>query len=139
MNETFLLFWRINVMKKIKLTIAIILVILGCIPKPSPQELANATFASLPSNYENKIKDAFTFKLIDPTAPVYKFQQPVKKTKFKGVLRGGGHYYGWQVCGLVNSKNRFGGYVGWKKFSAFFYGPDQPVIESGMSAESNGC
>lgn len=36
----------------------------------------------------------------------------------------------WALCGLVNSKNSFGGYTGYKRFVAFAH-PDAPVIIDG--------
>ena len=33
------------------------------------------------------------------------------------------HDGGLRLCGLVNARNRFGGYVGWRKFSAFHFAP----------------
>ncbi len=125
-------------MKKI-IVIFLGIFVSSCATGPSKQELLTADFGPPPSDYEKRIKDAFLTLLIDPTAPLYKINPPVKAFRFKGIINGGGYVYGWQSCGAVNSKNRMGGYAGWKLFSAFFYGPNPPKIHMGMFAESDGC
>ncbi len=111
----------------------------SCVSGPSKEELLKADFGMKPENYEEKIKNAMITSLIDPTSPIYKINPIVKKSVFNGILRGGGYTHGWLSCGSVNSKNRFGGYAGWQRFSAFFTGNFEPEIRFGILAQSRGC
>jgi hypothetical protein len=53
--------------------------------------------------------------LRDPYSAVYTFERPVRAWGFFGEdpIR-------WVVCGTVNAKNAFGGYVGAKHFMAHY-------------------
>lgn len=55
---------------------------------------------------ENKIKELIKKDLLDPVSALFTFQKSYSK----------------RYCGTVNSKNRFGGYVGDKRFIATEYG-----------------
>lgn len=88
-------------------------VFLGCAtaPPPTREQLANADYGDPPSNHEELIKSFLSASLIDPYSAMYTFDHPVK-----GWTKAAGEAYGWVVCGSLNAKNRFGGYVGAKPF-----------------------
>jgi hypothetical protein len=66
-----------------------------------------------PNNYEEIVRASFQYALFDPFSAQYQLKSPVKgwKSNRDGIS------YGWLVEGLVNAKNRMGGYVGYKPFS----------------------
>jgi len=89
----------------------------GCSTPYSREELAELDYGPYPSDgYEERIKDHFKGRLIDPTSPIYTFTQPVKRWHGGVVIFGIERGYGWRVCGTVNAKNRFGGYTGAQLF-----------------------
>lgn len=102
-------------MKKIFIVFTLIL-FLGCAaaPRPTASQLANADYGPYPSNYEQIIKDIISPILIDPYSAVLNLNAP--KQGYNNMVDG--IIYGWNVCGTVNAKNRFGGYVGPKPIYA---------------------
>ncbi len=98
-------------------SLVLILLASGCnhIP-PSAEEIARADFGTLPGNYQNLIKSEMEFRLIDPESARYKFGKPFKAR----TCMGGCWNFGRGLLFWVNSKNRYGGYVGYKAYSAFF-------------------
>jgi hypothetical protein len=86
-----------------------------------PLEVQNkADYGPKPENFEQLVREHFYNQLIDPGSAMYQFKEPGKAwlthAKFDPP-----HYavFGWRICGLINSKNRYGGYVGWKPFFVF--------------------
>ena len=94
------------------------LTLAGCVTAPTPEMVANANYgARPPATYKQLIQDDVNARLIDPTSPLYTFENPMKgyimvtpKTP----------HFGWLVCGTVNSKNRMGGYAGKVPYYGFF-------------------
>ena len=83
----------------------------GC-ARPSPADLAD--YGPRPIDYQDIVKRHYDQRLFDPYSAVYEFGEPNS-----GWLRGSvfsSPKYGWLVCGTLNAKNRFGGYVGVKPF-----------------------
>jgi hypothetical protein len=81
---------------------------------PSPEELRAADYGPSPTNYQEAIRTHYAQWLFDPYSAVYTFGTPGT-----GWVRPGptaSPVYGWRVCGTVNAKNRFGGYVGARPF-----------------------
>ena len=110
--------------KIVFLSLLSLLVFSGCwIGGPSGEDLVNANFGSIPSDYQNSIKSDMELSLIDSESARYKFGTPYKAYSYTG-----SHWdYGYGVQFMVNSKNRYGGYVGYKGYSAFFR-PNQPIL-----------
>jgi hypothetical protein len=75
-------------------------------------ELAQADFGTLPSSYKDQIRAWFSGQLFDPYSAEYAWADPTRQ-KYDG-------QYGWHVQMSVNAKNRFGGYVGAKRYNFFF-------------------
>ena len=93
----------------------------GCATQIPPDVIANADYGSAPpENYEDIIKAEFAQTLIDPTSPIYRFGSPMKGYTKGSSIYGTQQTFGWRVCGTVNSKNRFGGYVGKVPFFVLF-------------------
>jgi hypothetical protein len=67
------------------------------------------TIGPPPEDYETQIKQYFRPSRLDPCSAVYEMRAPVRgwERANDGVMR-----VIWVVCGTVNAKNRFGGYVG---------------------------
>jgi len=91
---------------------------IGCAssPRPTPQQIAEADYGDPPSKYQDSIKGVISPKLFDPYSAIYTFSVPDKG--WNNML--GKTIYGYSVCGSINAKNRFGGYVGAKPFYSFF-------------------
>lgn len=95
-----------------KLSIIVYTVVfLGCVIKPSEENLNMANFGSYPSNYEKIIKTYLDKTLKDPDSVKYEFTSTPWATWFVN------QYfidYGWGVCANLNAKNSYGGYTGYK-------------------------
>jgi hypothetical protein len=86
----------------------------GCISATPPPNLATASIGPPPAGYEETIKAAVSSHLKDPYSAVYTFQRPVRSWAF------GEEQIMWAVCGTVNAKNSFGGYVGARPFVVYY-------------------
>jgi hypothetical protein len=64
--------------------------------------------------YTQEIPQAIGARLRDPYTAVYTFERPVRVWFFAD------DQIVWAVCGTVNAKNAFGGYVGAKPFVVFY-------------------
>jgi len=95
--------------------ISLSILIASCAMRPTPDQFAAADYGPYPSNYENMIKEYYSKQLIDPYSAVFTFGRPQKA--WNGL---GGGLFGWVVCGTMNAKNRFGGYVGAKHYYVLF-------------------
>lgn len=62
------------------------------------------------------VKADLETSLIDPTSPLFKWGD-FSKALFQGE---DGYKYCWRLTFLLNSKNRMGGYTGWKDSKAYF-------------------
>lgn len=85
-----------------------ILFIVGCgslAVKPNQSDL-NVDYGIYPDNYQEIAKEYIGSGLKDPYSAIYTFSEP-KKGKYPTRPR-----YAWAICGSVNAKNSFGGYVG---------------------------
>lgn len=99
----------------------------GCMLTTKPPTAAELTYrdkAIKPPTVEmaqEAAAAAIRASLIDPQSAQFEFQPPVRSTYTSGLDR----HFGWLMCGLVNSKNRFGGYVGRRPFIVAF-SPNDP-------------
>ncbi|WP_262120388.1 hypothetical protein [Serratia ficaria] len=80
----------------------------GCVSAPSTEELKNANYGEMPSNYQEIIKDNMSGRLKDPYSAQYTFKKPTKGWCKSGFST----YYGWLVLTSINAKNSYGGYTG---------------------------
>src|SRR5882724_775526 len=88
--------------------LALAILLPGCALNPTPEQLAAADFGPMPESYQQIIMTTFSQTLFDPYSAVYQFSAPSQ-----GWSRTFNEFtYGWAVCGTLNAKNRFGGYVG---------------------------
>lgn len=117
-------------MKTLKLLPALILMMLigACATQISQEKLKSADYGPPPpDNYQEIIRNHFAKTLIDPTSPIYEFGTPRKGYTREAPLFNTHESFGWVVCGTLNSKNRFGGYVGSVPFFVLFHGDN--IIE----------
>lgn len=97
------------------------LLLSACATPIPPEVIANADYGPPPpKNYQQIIEAAFAPTLIDPTSPIYQFATPERGYTRASSLWNTEQSFGWRVCGTVNSKNRFGGYVGNVPFFVLF-------------------
>ena len=113
--------------------IVIILSLIGCASagRPTPEQLANNTFAECPDNYQQMIQEHLKATLIDPSSAMFRFSTP-EKYVYSGQF---GHFI---VVG-VNAKNRYGGAYRGERVHHFMCFPDGSVSEinkfaNGMAA-----
>lgn len=95
--------------------------ILGCASAFEKPE-QNAYYGDVPTNIDQKVKDHFALTLKDPTSPIYRIGKPRKAYVNGGLLVNGGKvsFTGYSVPVMVNAKNSFGGYVGFKPYTVLF-------------------
>jgi hypothetical protein len=92
-------------------------------PKPSSPEAAQAA-----------VKAFFAQRLIDPTAPLYRFPLP---PTLAVISIGRSHFAGWLICGEINSKNRMGGYTGFDQFIAQFSPTTPDLVIDGLVGDDD--
>jgi len=111
----------------------------GCANSISKERLATADYGPPPpAGYQEMIKARFAGILIDPTSPLYEFEQPAKGYTKKSSMFNTSENFGWRVCGTVNSKNRFGGYAGRVPFFVLFrHGQIVATLVGNSSAGGN--
>lgn len=88
----------------------------GCAVRLTPEQIASADYGPKPENYQDIVKSLLTKSLFDPESARYEFQE-----LRKGYMQGDPPKFGWAVCGTVNAKNRFGGYVGRQAYFVLIY------------------
>src|SRR5262245_9869188 len=96
-----------------RLLVVVLLLTAGCVSATPPPAIATANIGPPPSNYESAIQAAIGAQLRDRYSAVYTFRRPVRSWFCSDDIR-------WAVCGTVNAKNAFGGFVGAKPYVAFF-------------------
>ena len=111
----FKLFLRLTV------SISCLASLIGCATGPTPEQLSSADYGPPPpENYREMIKSEFDLKLIDGASARYKFYDPDQGYTSDAPMYGTKLTFGWHVCGIVNAKNRMGGYTGWSPFYVIF-------------------
>lgn len=111
------------------------LFVAGCASPPIPPEvIASADYGPPPSEaHQQIIRQRFDRILIDPTSPLYEFDEPRKGYTKPSSVFGTTQTFGWRVCGTINSKNRYGGYTGRSPFFVLFRGDAIVAFISGQS------
>lgn len=117
-----------NVIRTLSLlcSTALVLMLGACAAPISQERIATADYGLPPSeNYQEVVKASFAQILIDPTSPIYEFAGPpekgyVRQSPMLNLPEG----FGWKVCGMVNSRNRMGGYSGSVPFFVLMRGDD---------------
>jgi len=86
---------------------------------PSQYEIDSGRRASRPTSQESAqqaVKIYFASRLKDPYSSRYGFLKPVNSYYIVSKDR----KFGWFMCGKINSKNSYGGYVGERSFISYF-------------------
>jgi outer membrane murein-binding lipoprotein Lpp len=111
------------------MTVAVLaaLLVAGCV-SPYGQVVSEQP-VRLSSRQVSEVQSAVTYTLKDPTSAMYRNIKGVKKTTDKGISF-------TQVCGEVNGKNAFGGYVGFTQFHGE-YGPDGKFVLRNLDGYNN--
>jgi hypothetical protein len=108
-----------------RLLCLVLLVAAGCVSATPPPTLATANIGPPPVGYEPEIKALFDGGLKDPYSAVYTFQRPVRSWFYDETQMN------WAVCGTLNAKNAFGGYVGARPFAVFYR--HRPMVETSLT------
>ena len=75
------------------------------------------SYDDLPPNHEDMVTNYIKNYMFDPDAAKFKDFSPQKGYQIKP-----GGKIGWRITGLLNGKNKYGGYVGYKPFECFIVG-----------------
>ncbi|WP_343590149.1 hypothetical protein [Paracidovorax wautersii] len=98
---------------------ALMICLAGCASSFEKPNYAPADWGPEPVGYETTIKTSFEAVLKDPESARYRFEKPMRAYKNDGLIRGGKVIWvGYLVPVYVNAKNGFGGYTGFKRYSA---------------------
>lgn len=98
-------------MKKILAVMLSSLLLTGCIAKLTEEQIANADYGSYPTNYEKIVKSYYEEVAKDPDSLKYRSISKPKKFYFRELAT---DYFGYVTCAVVNGKNSYGAYVGYK-------------------------
>jgi hypothetical protein len=75
----------------------------------------------MPSDYEALIKAEMEYMLKDPESARFRFGTPTRAYSNKGLIYGGGiAFVGHAVTVHINARNSYGGYTGFKEYTALF-------------------
>jgi len=100
-------------MKKF-LVFVVVAFLAGCV-KPLPQtEIDSADYGPFPMNYQQVVEGALKANLFDPYSAVISVRSPERRY-FKGPFSSGAKF-GWGNYATLNAKNRYGAYVGEKRY-----------------------
>jgi hypothetical protein len=121
-------------MKVAPIFFAACLLLAGCSSVPVEQVKAEAAKIGygtpLPPDWQDMLKTFIGGSLKDPMSAIYQFGQPVEGMIQKAPIRGGGlDAAGYLVSVLVNAKNSYGGYTGFKEYQ--FLIRDGRIIRQG--------
>ena len=84
---------------------AALLFVIGCVPKPSVFEMAQADYGQVPGNYESLITGKLKESLPDPDSARIEVSRPYPAVRSLGILNGGGYEFGHVVHAWVTPKN----------------------------------
>ncbi len=106
----------------------------GCVPAPKPQtgsilgrpvggQASSGEYGLRPSNYVSSIQTYFSSKLPRAKDAIYKFSQPKRAYKKKGLAYGGGvEWKGWLVETSIATRNRSGRLLTPRPYMVLFSG-----------------
>ena len=110
-------------MRSIVLMLAVLLGLTACqtTSEVGKAEIANADYGTYPENVEEIVKDFMFTQLKDPFTAQYKFKgEPYKAYLRDAPIMGGKPiWFGYIQEVMINGKNSYGGYVGWKQYRIF--------------------
>lgn len=121
------------------------LALTACATQVSQEKIASADYGTPPpANAEQIIKRHFDLKLVDGGSARYRIGAPAKSYLKESPLFGTHETFGYRQCGLVNAKNRMGGYTGYSPFAVFWRngqivfslipGPDESLNQAAVKA-----
>jgi hypothetical protein len=104
-----------NRLARFAFCVIVALVLTGCPRQPSMEERAAADYGNYPYDYEEIVKQHMRHSLFDPYSAQYEFLSS-PTARFLARAFGGKISYGYGGYVFINAKNRYGAYVGNKKF-----------------------
>jgi hypothetical protein len=103
--------------------------------QPSPADMEAARSAKKPSTQkaaEKAVIKYFARTLKDPDSAHYTFLSPANGiVNIGGPLAPAKYESGWFLCGTINAKNSYGGYVGQRAFFVHFAQAIPDVVDDG--------
>lgn len=124
------------IMKKIVFLIALSLIISSCANRrPTEEQIAAADYGSFPKDHKKTLAEYMKMVAFDPQSSQYEKWSNLHKgyiTDYRGT------HYGYKGCVYINSKNRLGGYVGFKPCLYLIHNDNVVVLEGDMRSGSVG-
>lgn len=117
-------------MKKFMLICLSVIMLSGCVAPMTTAEVNSATYAELPTNYQEQLKVIISSSLKDPDSAKFKFYPPRKG--YTAATR----HFGYVVPVDVNAKNSYGGYAGYQMFYFVYYGNEFKDVTTGVKLEA---
>lgn len=98
--------------------LAFAFLLFGCAQHPTSAQMAAADYGRDMSQEEcqETAEKFIKYKLKDPMSAVFQHKNCIKSYAKAVPLMGMSVEYGWLHSGLVNGKNAFGGYVGFREY-----------------------
>ena len=111
---------------KAGLVAAVLALAAGCasVPPPTVEELKTADYGEKPTQHNELIGAYFAARLKDAASAKLQANQPehgyYRESGFKFQKKP--YKFAWMVTAIVNAKNSFGAYTGFKQYKFFFRG-----------------
>ncbi len=97
-------------LKRLSIILGLVL-ITGCVHKPSVNEMADADYGQVPTHYNQMIKAKIKKSLVDPESVRIEVPRPYPAVRPLGLSKGGEYEYGHVVHVWVSTKNDLGQYT----------------------------
>lgn len=123
-------------MKKTSFLIVTAILLSACAQRgPTDEQIATADYGRVPKNPQKTVIEHAKMQLYDPQSAQYE--------KWSNLIKGwtfdyAGTHYGYKGCVYINSKNRMGGYVGFKPYVYIIKNDKVIFINGDMRSGSRG-
>ena len=130
-------------MKRSLVIVTVGLFFVGCVPAPKPvvgagvgigSSVIHTEYGNPPRNYATAIRNYFSTKLRGGSTAQYRFSEPKRAYKRKGLVYGGDvEWKGWLVNTTITVPTRTGRYLSPKHYMVLFRG--EQVVEDILGQE----
>ena len=96
-----------------------IMLCVGCASTPHPERVTSLEYGEAPEDTVSVVRQHFHGILKDPMSAMYRVDPKTRKVYAYNQFDPNNTrlaVWGWMITGKVNSKNSYGGYVGWRDF-----------------------
>lgn len=119
---------------------SMIFILAGCARSPDKIEIQNANYGLAPDgDYQSTVKNFISTELKDPYSAMYKFESPTKFWISEHSIYNNEIHYGYLIKVLVNAKNSYGAYNGYKPVAIFWKNGVMNDITAWANCDGLGC